>query len=116
MAKRICTVPYDERTWDDVPHTNPHATAQKQRRVIDVMALCVEKASIRNATVSGWFEVADVENPFTFEDGSLTVKVKCHWYGLRPKAEKDWMHLRITNKYQFMRRYSGEVVDNVEEA
>ena len=93
----------------------PHAIAQKRRRVIDVMALCVDKASIRNTTVSGWFEVADAENPFTYEDGSLTVQVKCHWYGLRPKAEKDWMHLRTTNAYQFVRRFSGEVVDNVEE-
>jgi hypothetical protein len=115
MAARICTVPYDERTWDDVPHTNPNAITQNPRRVIDVMAICVENASIRNASVSGWFEVADIQNPFTFEDGSLTVQVKCHWYGLRPKAEKDWMHLRITNKYQFVRRFSGDVIDNIEE-
>jgi hypothetical protein len=115
MAARICTVPYDKRTWDDVPHTNPHATVQRHRKVLDVMALCVNKASIRNATVSGWCEVADAENPFTYEDGSLTVQVKCHWYGLRTGQQKEWMHLRITNAYQFVRRFSGEVVDNVEE-
>jgi len=88
MAARICTVPYDKRTWDDVPHTNPHATVQRHRKVLDVMALCVDKASIRNATVSGWFEVADAENPLTYEDGSLTVQVKCYWYELRPKSGK----------------------------
>jgi hypothetical protein len=79
------------------------------------MALCVEKASIRNATVSGWFEIADVENPFTYENQSLTVQVKCHWYGLQPEKKKDWMRLRITTKYQFVRRFRGDVVDNVEE-
>jgi hypothetical protein len=113
---RICKVPYDKRKWSDVTDTNPHATVQGHRSVIDVMALYVGKANTREAVVSGWFEVADVESPFTYEKGSLTAQVKCHWYGLRPKAEKDWMHLRITNKYQFVRRFSGDVVDNVEEA
>ena len=83
---------------------------------VSFSALCVEKAHIREATVSGWFEVADAENPFTYENGALTGQVKCHWYGLRPKTEKDWMHLRITNKYQLVRTFSGDVVDNVEEA
>lgn len=115
MATRICKLPIEERTWDDVPHTNPHATMAAKRKVVDVMAIHTLDASIRSAKVSGWFEVADAENPFTYEDGSLTVQVKCHWYGLRPKAEKDWMHLRITNKYQFVRRYTGDVVDNIEE-
>jgi hypothetical protein len=116
MAKsRICKVPYSERKWSDVIDTNPNASVQDHRTVRDVMAICVDKASVRSATVSGWFEVADVENPFTYEDGSLTVQVKCHWYGLRPKAERDWMHLRIANKYQLVRRFSGDVVDNIEE-
>jgi hypothetical protein len=71
------------------------------------MALCVDKASIRNATVSGRIEVADTNNPFTYVDDSLTVQVKYYWYGLQPKAEKDWLRLRITNAYLFVRRFSG---------
>jgi hypothetical protein len=116
MSKaRICKVPYDKRTWSDVINTNEHATVQGYRSVMDVMALCVKKANIRNATVGGWFEIADVESPFTYEDGSLTVQVKCHWYGLQPEKKKQWMKLRIHNNYQFVRRFSGEVVHNVEE-
>lgn len=115
MAARICTVPLSERTWNDVPNTNKYATVAGSRPVVDVMAICVDKASIRSATVGGWFEVADVENPFTYENGSLTVQVKCHWYRLRPESGKEWMHLRINNNYQFVRRFSGDVVDNVEE-
>lgn len=79
------------------------------------MALCVDKASIRSATVSGWFEVADVESPFTYENSSLTVQVKCHWYGLAPEKKKQWMKLRISNQYQFVHRFTGDVVNNIEE-
>ncbi len=100
------------KTWDDIPHTNPKATVKAHREAVDVLAICVEKASVREATVSGWFEVADSPNPFTYERGSLTVEVKCHWYGLKP--EKEWMHLRISNKYQLIRRFSGDVMDNIE--
>jgi hypothetical protein len=52
------------------------------RPVIDVMALCVEKANIRNAAASRWFEVAGVELPFIYEGGSLIVQLKCHECGL----------------------------------
>ena len=45
--------------WNDVLHTVPKATVVTHRRVVDVMAARVEKASIRLATVSDWFEVAD---------------------------------------------------------
>lgn len=101
-----------ELTWDDIPHTDNKAKVVKTRKAVDVMAVEVKQASVRLATVSGWFEVADVPNPFTYEKDSLTVQVKCHWYTLKPEVE--WMHLRITNKYKFVRRYSGEVVDNIE--
>ncbi len=100
-----------ELTWKDVPNTDVKATMQGGRKVLDVMAIRVENANIRLATVSGWFEVADVANPFTHSDGTLQVEVKCHWYGIKPETE--WLHLRITNKYQFVRRYSGLVVDNI---
>lgn len=112
---RICVVPYEARDWSDVTDTNPHAKVTTFRHVVDVMAICVKDANVRGATVSGWFEVADVENPFTYEDQSLTVQVKCHWYGLRPRAERTWMHLRVSNRYQFLRRFSGDVADNIEE-
>lgn len=41
----------------------------------------------------------------------MTGEVKCHWYGLKP--DKEWLHLRIGSKYQLVRRFSGDVVDNV---
>jgi hypothetical protein len=115
MAKRICDIPYELRTWDNVVRSNAHAKPQRTRKVVDVMALCVSNGSIRDAFVSGWFEIADVERPFTYEKGFLTVQVKCHWYGLKPAGGTDWMHLKISNTYQFVRRFSGDVIDNIEE-
>ena len=101
----------DKKTWDEIPHTDAKAVVVKHRSVIDVMAIRVEKASIRLATVSDWFEVADVPNPFRLVDGGLKVEVKCHWKGLRPETE--WLHLTISNKYQLVRRYSGKVAEDI---
>lgn len=114
-AKKKSIPPFGQRTWDDVPDTNPRAVIKSERNVTDVMAIRVEKASHRKAPVSGWFEIADVPNPFRLHDGSLVAEVKCLWYGLRPKTEQSWMELKINNKYQFVRRYSGKVADNIEE-
>ena len=100
-----------EKTWKDIPNTDPKATVVNHRRVVDVMAVRVETASIRLATVSDWFEVADVANPFRIVDGKLTVEVKCHWKGLKPSSE--WMHLTISNKYQLVRHFDGDVADNI---
>ena len=101
-----------ERTWGNIPHTDAKATVKSYRKAVDVLAICVDKATVREAIVSGWFEVADSPNPFTLERGSMTVEVKCHWYGLKP--EKEWTHLRISNKYQLLRRFSGDVANNIE--
>lgn len=101
----------NQTTWDDIPHTDSKAIVVKHRTVVDVMAIRVDKASIRLATVSGWYEVADVPNPFCIIDGDLKVEVKCHWKGLKPATE--WLHLTISNKYQFVRRYSGNVAENI---
>ena len=101
----------DKKSWNDIPHTDAKAVVVKHRAVVDVMAIRVDKASIRLATVSDWFEVADVPNPFRIVDGALKVEVKCHWKGLKPEIE--WMHLAIPNKYQFVRRYSGKVAADI---
>lgn len=97
--------------WDGVPHTDAKAKVDVFRRVEDVLAICVENASYRLASLSGWFEVADASNPFTYVDGALKVEVKCGWKGAKPP--KEWLHLSINNKYQLVRRYSGDVAANI---
>ena len=73
-------------TWDNVPNTDAKASVSRLRHATDVLAIRVEQASVRLATVSGWFEVADVPNPFTYEKGWLQVQVKCNWYGIKPRT------------------------------
>ena len=97
--------------WDGIPNTDNKATCISHRHVVDVMVITVEKAQIRSSTVSGTFEVADVPNPFRLDDGNLRVQVKCLWYARKPSDS--WMNLAIPNKYQFIRRYSGDVVENI---
>ena len=97
--------------WEGIPNTDHKATCKSYRHVVDVMVLSVEKAQIRSATVSGVFEIADVPNPFRIVDGDLKVEVKCLWHDRKPTDT--WMHLAIPNKYQFIRRYTGQVVENI---
>ncbi len=96
---------------DGVPHTDANARIETYKNVEDVLAICVEDASYRLASLSGWFEVADVSNPFRYVDGSLKVEVKCGWKGAKPPTE--WLHLAIGNKYQLVRRYTGKVAANI---
>jgi len=102
-----------ELDWSTTPHTDKHAQPVSERQVRDVMAVYVEKASIRESTVSGWFEVFDSPNPFRLVDGHLVVEVKCFWYDKRPASGGEWMHLKIKNKYQFVRNFDGKVIANI---
>lgn len=97
--------------WDGVPNTDANATCKSHRSVVDVMVVTVSNGHIRGATVDGTFEVADVPNPFRVVDGNLRVEVKCLWHDRKPADS--WMHLGIPNKYSFVRRFSGQVVENI---
>jgi len=97
--------------WDGIPNTDPTANCSSLRNVVDVMVISVENAQIRSATVSGVFEIADVPNPFRIADGDLKVEVKCLWHDRKPSDT--WMHLAVSNKYQFIRRYTGQVVEYI---
>jgi hypothetical protein len=98
--------------WDNIPHTNSNAQQKSERRVVDVLAIRVESASIRGATVSGIFELADNPQPITIYNGDLRAEVKCFWYNRKPTST--WMHLSLSKKWELIRNYSGEVVDNIE--
>lgn len=97
--------------WEGIPNTDAKATCKSHRNVVDVMVISVENAQIRSATVSGVFEIADSPNPFRLDNGDLRVEVKCLWHDRKPSDT--WMHLAIPNKYQFIRRYTGQVVENI---
>lgn len=98
--------------WEGVPRTNPNATVKSHRRVLDTLAIRLKSASIRNAEVSGVFEMADVPQPFSVFNGVLRVEVKCHWYKRKPPTS--WTHLQLLDSWELIRNYSGDVVDNIE--
>jgi hypothetical protein len=97
--------------WEGIPNTDSAANCSSLRNVVDAMVISVENAQIRSATVSGVFEIADVPNPFRIDNGDLRVEVKCLWHDRKPSDS--WMHLAISNKYEFIRRYTGQVVKNI---
>ena len=97
--------------WKDVPHTNTKAAINEYRKVKDKLAIKVTKAQIRNANVSGVFELASVDMPFRIKKGELTAEVICLWHGKKPKTT--WMHLTLGKKYELLFNYTGEVVDNI---
>ena len=97
--------------WENIPHTSPNANVKSYRRAVDTLAIRIKSASIRNAEVSGIFELADVPQPFSVLNGVLRVEVKCLWYERKPPSS--WTHLQLLDNWELIRNYSGEVADNI---
>jgi hypothetical protein len=100
--------------WDGIRNTNPKASVIRTRKVLDTLAIRVESAELRLATVSNVFELADIPQPFSLVDGELKVEVKCLWYDRKPPTT--WSHLTLGKKWELIRNYSGDVADNIGEA
>ena len=72
----------------------------------------VEDASIRDASVSGVFEVSDHPSPLAvYKDGLTRVEVRCLWYGRKPSSS--WMHLTLRGRWKLIRAHKGSVVENI---
>lgn len=97
--------------WKGAPDTNPKAAISKLKKVKGKLAIEVTKAHIRNAQVSGVFEIANSEMPFRIKKGELTVEVICLWHGKKPKTT--WTHLILGKKYELIPNHTGEVVANI---
>ena len=98
--------------WDGVRTLDKLAGEIKTRQVRNVRAVRVTQGSIRNAQVSGVFELAtDAVDPFTTYAGRRRVEVKCLWYQRKPPFT--WMHLTITGTCEILPNYTGPVVDNI---
>ncbi len=98
--------------WTNIPHTDKNATIKRHRRVVDVLAIRVFDASIRNATVSDVFELADVKAPVNSANGAITAEVKCCWNERKPPTS--WMHLTLNHEWEVIKNFSGNVADNIE--
>ena len=97
--------------WKGAPNASSKAVISKLRKVKGKLAIEVTKAQIRNAVISGMFELANTEMPFRLKKGELTVEVICLWHGKKPKTT--WTHLTLGKKYELVAGYTGEVVANI---
>lgn len=99
------------KNWDGIRNTNPNAIVNRTRKALDSLAIRVESAELRSATLTAVFEVADIPQPFSLVDGKLKVEVKCLWYDRKPPTS--WAHLTLGSQWELIRNYSGEVADNI---
>lgn len=97
--------------WTGIRNSDAKAKIKDYRKVLDVLAIQVENASIREAEVTGLFELANTTQPFDVKDGELRVEVKCLWYERKPKTT--WMHLTLSKNWALITNYSGEVANNI---
>jgi len=97
--------------WDSIPDTHTSAAPTSWRQVSGVRAVHAPSARIRCSSVSGYFEIADVLEPFRTRNGRFQVEVKCLWFGRKPPTT--WMHLTLLGDYAVHEHYTGPVVENI---
>lgn len=97
--------------WKGAPNVNDKAVINEIRKVRGKLAIGVTKAHIREAKVSGVFEIANTDMPFRIKKGKLTVEVICLWHGKKPKTT--WTHLTLGKQYELILSHTGEVVANI---
>ena len=98
--------------WDGIKTLDRLAGPVSSRQVSSVRAVRVTQGSIRNAQVSGVFELAtDAIDQFKTFAGRRRVEVKCLWYGRKPPTT--WMHLTIIGTCEVLTNYSGSVVSDI---
>lgn len=97
--------------WTGIRNTDPNAKAFKGRAVTGAHAIWVERARIRNATVTdAYFLIAAPDSVGAIYRGKPRAIVECLWYGRKPP--KTWMHLTLLGTYKEYSDYSGLVVSD----
>lgn len=98
--------------WNSVPNTHPNAKPESYRQVKNVLAVLIHEGFLRGSTFNDcYFEVADCPQPFDTFDGKTRVEVQVLWFGRKPATT--WAHITLNDKYELLRNYSGEVVNNI---
>ena len=98
--------------WSHTPNTDKKAVPIAWRKHdVGARVVFVTKGKIRQATVSGFFQVANVNNPESTYAGKQRIQVVCYWYGKKPST--CWMNLTIDGVCTDVRDYSGDVISNI---
>ena len=98
--------------WTGIRNTDPKAIPitfalpANGRRIVHVT-----NARIRQAVVSGYFQVADVVEPHSEHACKRRIQVECFWYGKKPKV--CWMNLTVDGGVTDAKDYRGEVISNI---
>jgi hypothetical protein len=101
-----------ETDWTGIRHTDPRATVIRRESVkMGTPVIKVTNASIRNATVSGYFELAKGADSYNTFNGKRRAEVKCYWYGKRPT--RCWMNITLADNPVLEKNYSGEVIVDI---
>lgn len=101
--------------WDGIPHTRAKANMVELRKVEGASVIRIDKASFRNATMSGYFELAEPDVEVKVDkNGTRTIEVQLGWFGVRPQKE-GWANVTILGPFEFLNNFSGTVFHNISE-
>jgi len=93
--------------WTGVPMTYETASPKKHISVRNARVVFLKNATIRKATVSGYFKLADGADVKTYA-GKQRIEVECLWFGRKPRTT--WMNITLLSKPIFNSHYTGEIV------
>jgi hypothetical protein len=106
MATRIGT------NWEGIPHTRATANIVELRKVEGVRVVRIDNGSFRNASVSGYFELAAADTRMKVDkSGNRTIEVKLGWFGV--KAPTSWASVTIAGEYKILENFTGAVFHNI---
>lgn len=98
--------------WAGIKTRDPNAWVTAVRKVRNAPVIRIYSGSIRNASVSGVFELESFSNDPTFPHGEKKkVNVMCLWYGRKPPSS--WMSITLAGKFKVLENYSGPVVADI---
>ena len=96
--------------WTGIRTGDPLAEVIESKPVEGKRVVHLAKATIREAIVSGVFELAEGAKVKTYA-GRRRIEVKCLWYGRKPSTT--WMNLTILSPAKIQDGYSGSVNWNI---
>jgi hypothetical protein len=106
MATRIGT------NWEGIPHTRATANIVELRKVEGVRVVRIDNGSFRNASVSGYFELAAADTRMKVDkSGNRTIEVKLGWFGVKPPTS--WASVTILGSCQVLENFTGAVFHNI---
>jgi hypothetical protein len=107
MATRIGT------NWEGIPHTRTTANIVELRKVTGVRVVRIDNGSFRNASVSGYFELASPDSQVKVDkNGTRTIEVKLGWFGVKPQ-KTGWANVTILNGHNILDNFTGCVFHNI---